>query len=325
MQWDHSRLLTKAELYCARANDCSKDDPLFGFWSSLYLELLARAALAKIHPSLLADPKDGSNILYGFGVQKTDGKPPISIPAKSVYHRCVQLISGFDINMEAHCNFMAGTRNLELHSGEAAFEPLSAQKWITEQFSTVEVLCKHIDVDLTRFFIEDEQTEIRARMALNLKESAKRSRTLIDAAKMKFDSLTPQQQLERKSLDAVRQLAMEKSYHQILECPACKSRGVLSGDYVASSKVSLKDDELVERKEVRTSLFQCPSCELELSRELLLAIQLPSSFYINSFTDPVSHFGVDLSDYVEAFDDDTLVDHLRSRGYYMDEPDYGND
>ena len=68
MDWSSDSLYSKAKLYAQRANDEPVDSALFGLWMSLSLELLARAALAQIHPALLADPKEPDNIQYAFGI-----------------------------------------------------------------------------------------------------------------------------------------------------------------------------------------------------------------------------------------------------------------
>jgi hypothetical protein len=62
MDWAADSLYGKAKIYAQRAHDGSIGCALFGFWMSLSLELLALAALATIHPVLLADPTTEDNI-----------------------------------------------------------------------------------------------------------------------------------------------------------------------------------------------------------------------------------------------------------------------
>ena len=54
-----------------RALNVPRDDDLFPFWSSLALELLARAALAHAHPTLVADSSepDGVTLLHALGFE----------------------------------------------------------------------------------------------------------------------------------------------------------------------------------------------------------------------------------------------------------------
>src|SRR5580692_11097907 len=55
VSWERDPLWAKSRLYFERAFAESREDPRFGLWCSLGLELLARAALASISPTLLAE------------------------------------------------------------------------------------------------------------------------------------------------------------------------------------------------------------------------------------------------------------------------------
>ena len=53
--WNDAALLAKARRYIEQMQVYSHDDWQYAFWSSLALELVARASLAKISPVLIAD------------------------------------------------------------------------------------------------------------------------------------------------------------------------------------------------------------------------------------------------------------------------------
>src|SRR5690606_13996241 len=128
MEWEFDPLFAKAKLYGQRAHDEHLDSALFGFWMSLCTELLARAALAKIHPVLLADPTGEGNMHYVFGiVPKTN---PKSVHAKTVFARCSIFVERFTDQMSAHYLTLADRRNKELHGGEAAFEGIDPASWL---------------------------------------------------------------------------------------------------------------------------------------------------------------------------------------------------
>lgn len=128
MDWSPESLYSKAKLYALRAHSEPIESALFGFWVSLSLELLARAALAHVHPALLADPREPDNIQYAFGVVPKG--VPKSIQAKALFARCSVFISGFTDQMSGHCLIMADRRNSELHSGAAAFEDVDNSRWL---------------------------------------------------------------------------------------------------------------------------------------------------------------------------------------------------
>src|SRR5690348_11746863 len=108
MDWASEALYNKAKVFAERAHDQPIDSALFAFWMSLTIEMLARAALAKIHPALLADPREPENIQYVFGI--TPKTPPKSIHAKTVFARCSVFVDGFTDRMSGHCLIMADRR-----------------------------------------------------------------------------------------------------------------------------------------------------------------------------------------------------------------------
>ena len=60
--WLEDALLRKARVYVERASSVEAGTGLEALWSLVALEFLARAALARIHPALLADPQDGVHL-----------------------------------------------------------------------------------------------------------------------------------------------------------------------------------------------------------------------------------------------------------------------
>src|SRR5271166_1503206 len=137
-QWDTNGFWLKARAYVERANayDHSKSD--FVFWSSLALEILARAALTHIHPALNADPQQDTNLLYGFGFE-ISGQPR-SLPAHSVYARLEKIVKGFEKPQRELCDFVGLLRNQELHTAEVPFEDLKASKWLPRYYEVAKIL-----------------------------------------------------------------------------------------------------------------------------------------------------------------------------------------
>ena len=74
MDWAFEALYGKARAYVQRAHNEPVNSALFGFWTSLALELLCRSALGKIYPVLLADPTQEGNIHYVFGIIQDESK-----------------------------------------------------------------------------------------------------------------------------------------------------------------------------------------------------------------------------------------------------------
>src|SRR5947207_211026 len=72
--WSKEAFLTKAQRYGETLNSHARDDWKFAFWASLTLELVARAALANISPTLLAEKSDWNNLYFALGGASTATK-----------------------------------------------------------------------------------------------------------------------------------------------------------------------------------------------------------------------------------------------------------
>ncbi len=327
-EWDDNKLLVKASLYGSYARDADRSSQLYGFWSSLYLELLARSALSRIHPVLLADPKDGKNILYVFGVPIQNGGPT-SIPAKIAYNRCHKLIETFDDKALKHCMLMAQARNTEVHSGDSGFEAMTHNRWQSEHYRVTKTLCDFLKADIADFFDAEEAADSEKYLATSTQELAGRTKGKLNIKSEWFRSLDSTEQNERRevSVEKAREIAGSHTLHETQACPACCCSGILVGERDIGRKVKLVNDSLIEHVTVASSRFICGACRLDLNREELMAVGLLPTFSRGNLLDPVEHFGVDPREY---FDIDDLEPHeiddiARSHGYYYSEPDYGND
>ena len=316
MNWSFDALFAKAKLYMERADEEDANSPLFPFWASLSLEFLCRAALSAVHPSLLADPREGSNLLYACGIEVKTA--PKSIPAKTVFDRCQSVIPTFDKSAFEYCLMMSERRNAELHSGEAAFEGLDTGRWLPRHYELAEVVLIHINKSLEDYLGDDGAERARAMLddmkrgmqaTVEEKKSACRKwfiqlgsqerATKIAAANEKIDDII------NKTADVAK-----------VTCPACGSAGIVMGEVSGYGKPKIRDDQVRVEKRVLPNEFRCACCNLRLSGygELNLA-GVGSIFTIDKFEDPVEFFNIDVQDYAD-------VDEMM-REYAADE--YGND
>lgn len=129
--WQPQALYDKAQRYIQQASSIAKDDWDYALWTSLSFELLARAALANIHPVLLADPeKSGANIINALGLQQVEKKfVPKSLPISDVLKRLTDLLPDFLPEHESFGIQHTALRNAELHSGELAFDGMKGATW----------------------------------------------------------------------------------------------------------------------------------------------------------------------------------------------------
>jgi len=161
------------------------------------LELLARAALAQIHPALLADPKEPDNIQYVFGIIPRN--VPRSIQAKALFARCSVFITDFTDKMSGHCLIMADRRNSELHSGAAAFEGIDNSKWLPSTYEVVDVLLKHLQRDFTDF-LGDEHGPVAVEALRGRRETIKKEvQEKLAAARKFYAGQSPEWKAERSA------------------------------------------------------------------------------------------------------------------------------
>lgn len=95
--FDHEALWTKAKLFLNRAmDDDSRSFDEQALWAALALELLAKAALARVSPLLIAEPnEEGTNLLIATGLVDGDARfTPVR--AKTLMARCHKAFKPFD-------------------------------------------------------------------------------------------------------------------------------------------------------------------------------------------------------------------------------------
>lgn len=130
MSWERDPLFAKSRLFFDRAFEIPQEDPRFGLWCAFGLELLARAALSSVSPTLLAEPADDHKHLLhslGRGVGHSSGK---SIGSSKVFSLCKTLFDNFREEERLICIALLNRRNDELHTGGAPFDEYPTSDWL---------------------------------------------------------------------------------------------------------------------------------------------------------------------------------------------------
>jgi hypothetical protein len=295
MEWEFDALFGKAKLYAQRANEEKLDSALFGFWMSLCVEILGRAALAKIHPVLLADPTGEGNIHYVFGVNPKSN--PKSVHAKTVFARCSVLVKDFTDRMAGHCLLLADRRNKELHGGSAAFEGVDPSTWLPQTYEVFDVLLKHVGVGADDF-LGKEHAAVASRMLQDRRDHIEKEvKDRISKAKKDFDALEGKDKGERiaKTEAALKRWISSTPLGQSADCPACGFAGALHGESLnrGPAKVSEEDGTITREVRVLPNKFRCAVCGLKLDgyQELLQA-GLGKVFTTEEEEDPIEFFGI---------------------------------
>jgi hypothetical protein len=266
MNWGHAALWTKSKLFLDRALEAGPGSTLYAFWMSLALELLAKAALSKIHPVLLADPRDGSNILYACGIA-SDGNPtrsPRSIPAHTLYERCRLAFKNFTKDDEAFCLGISGRRNSELHSAESGFDNYETAEWLANYYRAVTALLKTLGKTLDEFLGSASEAKA-ARKMIKADDAVRRVKVAeqIKAAKSAYKRLTAATKAKReKTWGAALTVLNAKPNGHVDTCPACGHDCWVEGSKISSSAPKFDGDEIVIRSTYLPDRLLCKVCNL---------------------------------------------------------------
>jgi hypothetical protein len=286
--FNKSKIFIEKAIYKRDQGDYSE----FLLWSSLALELLGKAALAYVHPSLVVDPNDPKGFLVACGYSRLDDFKTIT--AKTVFERLHNTLSinRFDQKTKDFCMSLANKRNAELHSGLIPFDGVQIETWVPKLWDVYKILLDFQQKTLTDFV--GEQEAINAEEIIN--DHSQTIQKLIElrverhrqAYKEKYAFHSPQQIVYDLDID-----------QEIIDCPSCSNDGIADGELSDKEYVGRDPDEpwieLIDETYAVTS-FRCLYCDLKL----------------NGY-DEIDFSGID----------PTFIKRVEDEPDY--EPDYGND
>jgi hypothetical protein len=280
-------LLGKARLYIGRALDAkgAKEEDLYQLWATMGLELLAKASLSRIHPSLVVESVNPNSLLEANGI--STGTAVRTIDAHVAFARLKHTVPHFGTPAFKACESLTARRNAELHSGQAAFVGIPLEVWEGDFWSAVELILGSMELDLDGWLGKNakEPKKLLVHLAHVKSEAAKKR--VAHAATM-FEEDSSGRKRNKREKEELREASMKlhwfehndrfkyysgKYWRQ--ECPACKSSAFLAGDKVYEELAEDQDDmepgyELVDIQYAPVE-FLCPTCGLELDGETALA------------------------------------------------------
>lgn len=273
---ERDALYAKSRLYIGRGlrAQAAEDTEEYQLWASLALELLGKAALAKVHPALIADPTHYQSLFAACGRQLS---PDIkTITAKTLFERLSHIEKAFDSRHQKFCEQITIRRNAELHSGESPFSGMVAEAWEREFWGATEVVLKMQGESLESWLgAEDSKTPATIlEQAEDAMQWAVKHR--IERCKQDFESKNQDPKRRSQILEDTKQFRYwEWPFTRMVgegidkaECPACKATGMRSGS-LWNEEVSddqNPDDPTTEFVDLTyvTEDFLCPTCGLRL-------------------------------------------------------------
>ncbi len=302
-------LLGKSRLYAARALNAKamKDAEVYQIWAALALELLGKAQLADIHPSLVVEPDNTNSLLEACGIE-TDTVVK-TVNANVVFARLKHTVNKFGTPHAEACKAISARRNAELHSGQAAYVGMVDKDWEGQFWSTAQLILASMDLELEDWIghsskmpgeLAQQFREIKFEAA---KQRIANDRTSFLAPGGKKRSKGEIEALRRDAATfqvpaAVGCFRYILDHHWQVDCPACECNGFLGGDRLHEEVIDHDYEtgfETVERFFTPVE-FLCQTCGLRLEG----------------------------SEEMEAAEFDTEYSEVGEREMEY-EPDYGND
>jgi len=296
--WSSEALFNKALLYAGEMERYTANDWHFGFWSSLTLELLARAAVAYVSPTLLANGRDWRNIYHALGHPATaKGFTPNSAIASEVLSMLNEFLPDFNKELADFCAIHCARRNAELHSGEDAFTELRTSAWLPKFYASCEVLLRSMGKDLGDFF--RDPASVQEMIAVLRDKAAKAVMQEIEAHKKIWNNKSSDDQ--KLSYEQAAVWATRHTGHRVA-CPACASPAMIRGSGQGSVTTEINEDEyeIVQRQTMLPSSFECIACGLKISGlSKLSACGLGDTFTATSVLSPAEYFGLHTDEELE--------------------------
>ncbi len=286
--FEYDALWNKAKVFVDRAlvaRDDGRGDE-YHLWAALALELLGKASLARVHPSLIADPAHFPSMLAAVGRQQT---PDVrSITARTLFSRLAVVVEDFDDRMQRECNDIAERRNADLHSGDSPLVGLDDRAWVPTYWRIVNVLVTDQGRTLAELLGDDEASRIdeviRNHAEVTRQTVLARIARRSAAINARYGTATPER-LEALQRAAARPLparfSAEADAFEDGTCPACQMKGWLFGALDREDLIDVGEEidpewgsmtRQVLEITYSTERFLCSECGLVLDGHEELAI-----------------------------------------------------
>ncbi|OLT46447.1 hypothetical protein BJF87_22620 [Gordonia sp. CNJ-863] len=285
--YDYEALWLKAKMFLNRAMD-QKDSRPFderALWATLALELLAKAALARTSPVLIAEPtEEGTNLLIATGLLESKSETRfVTVRAKTLFQRCQLAFRPFNAT---EAGKMTAARNDYLHGATPGFTSIPEDSWWPLFWRQAIILNTAVDRELDDLVGSDREAEVQRHLDQNRKNIEHRLEMLIQQARTRLAQhnagTLPTRIAKQWSPGTDRTIG--HSYSDPHPCPACTGKGLIEGDYVNDTRVEghqIHDDdwETTVELDVLSDYFSCWDCGLVLDNyELLEQAGLPDTF-----------------------------------------------
>jgi hypothetical protein len=239
----------------------------------LTLELVARSALAKISPVLLADQTNWKQLYHALGHTPNAPKfSPKSISITEVLGRLGEIIPEFNKELENSCIVHTGNRNAELHSGDTPFDGKKSSSWLPSFYGSCDALLNFLGSTLEELLGKPEAKAAKKLIAAARDDAAKAVASLIKAHQTVWAEKSTK---ERDELTAQSAVWAARQDGHVVNCPACQAKALLDGEPISAPKKTINDGLITETQQFLPRSFECIACKLKIAG-LIAAYRLRS-------------------------------------------------
>lgn len=295
--YDHEALWLKAKMFLNRAmgEEEARSFDERALWATLALELLAKAALARTSPVLIADPSEsGINLLIATGLIEGEAQFR-SVGARTVFERCQRAFRPFNAD---EATKLTNARNEYLHGAVPGFTGMPEASWWPLYWRQAIILNNAAERDLVDLVGADREPIVETHLEQNRKNIEHRTEMLINQAQMRLS------QYESGALPAKiagswspgRDQSAGMERRADATCPACGGVGLIEGEVIHDRDIG---DRQVDQDEweysihltVYASYFSCSRCGLVLDRpELIEQASLEPLFVVDGTEEDLAYF-----------------------------------
>jgi hypothetical protein len=248
----------------------------FFILAAVAFELLAKARLTEIHPTLIAADKDFDALLHLAGAEKHATTPPWSIRtigAGEALTRCLKVQPELG-DVAKDLRLLADVRNSVVHLG--AVPKTDARRVFGSFLRASGILLKELPLTAEAYFGEFEPV-VKAHLDKTAATATQLVVERIAAAKAGFKARygdLPKTQIEMILQAIHASIRVEKYAEVFAECPSCKQSGVARGLMDVRWDADVDREGNVEGVFPTAKLipqeFKCPVCLLQLKGALEL-------------------------------------------------------
>ncbi|MET8426851.1 hypothetical protein [Nocardia sp. NPDC004860] len=277
--YGYEQFWVKAKLFLNRAMDPSTDrtEDEKQLWAALALELLAKAALCKVSPILVAEPTDdGSHALKAAGL--IEGEPHFTTArASTIFKRCQRVFRPFS---EEEATKIASGRNEYLHGAALGITGIPPHAWWPRFWAQANILLTAQGADISLLVGPERVDQVETYLAQNKKNIEHQLTSRIEAAKLSLARFREGRMSgsELAKWQAPQRWTPVMDYSASATCPACSGIGMLEGSDIADRRVTEYGGNegdhfigIIAEIDVSPEYFSCPTCRLVLDRFELIA------------------------------------------------------